>query len=505
MDTRALIVLLVGVVTTPAWAQFSRDPAVNFAVADGPSDQVQLKLAATPTGGTYVSWFDGLANGFDVRLQRLDADGNEAWTHNGVLVANRSFSSTQDYDLAVDGAGNALLVFRDDRGGPVQITATLVAPDGTQPWGPLGVTVTSGSAFYAAPKIAATSDGFIVAAWTQDADAALQKLDGDGVEQRESPTVVSDAGGMNLVPSDLVPGDAGSVVMSMVRYGSFSDPRQLHAQKVAADGTPAWEQPTVVFDGGSLQFGNFPTIVADGAGGAVFGWYSSSPSLQVFAQRVLADGTEVFAHNGVAGSTNATRLRVSPAVAFDAASGETYLFWTETNAGQSQDGVYGQKLADEGDRQWTDDGRAIVPVGAHDIAFVNVLPTGDGAVVGWIDSLGFGNDRVHASRVDGDGNAVWMPGIADVSTVSSDKSRLASTTIAGGTVVFAWQDDRNDAGDGFVQNVRPDGGLGPGECPDTNGDGVVDVDDLVSVILDWGTDGSGNGGDVDGSGTVDVD
>jgi hypothetical protein len=40
---------------------------------------------------------------------------------------------------------------------------------------------------------------------------------------------------------------------------------------------------------------------------------------------------------------------------------------------------------------------------------------------------------------------------------------------------------------------------------DTDGSGAVDVDDLVNVILDWDTDGSGNGGDVDGSGVVDVD
>jgi hypothetical protein len=48
--------------------------------------------------------------------------------------------------------------------------------------------------------------------------------------------------------------------------------------------------------------------------------------------------------------------------------------------------------------------------------------------------------------------------------------------------------------------------LGPGEpdietpCPgDTNDDGVVDVNDLNNVFLDWGTDGSANGGDVAGA------
>ena len=34
---------------------------------------------------------------------------------------------------------------------------------------------------------------------------------------------------------------------------------------------------------------------------------------------------------------------------------------------------------------------------------------------------------------------------------------------------------------------------------DADGDGSVNVDDLNAVILDWGTDGSANGGDVSGS------
>jgi polyhydroxybutyrate depolymerase len=45
----------------------------------------------------------------------------------------------------------------------------------------------------------------------------------------------------------------------------------------------------------------------------------------------------------------------------------------------------------------------------------------------------------------------------------------------------------------------------PPACADTNDDGEIDVDDLLNVILDWGTDGSAFGGDVDGSGVVDAD
>jgi hypothetical protein len=40
---------------------------------------------------------------------------------------------------------------------------------------------------------------------------------------------------------------------------------------------------------------------------------------------------------------------------------------------------------------------------------------------------------------------------------------------------------------------------------DSNGDGAIDLADLLHVSLDWGSDGSAHGGDVDGSGLVDAD
>ena len=39
---------------------------------------------------------------------------------------------------------------------------------------------------------------------------------------------------------------------------------------------------------------------------------------------------------------------------------------------------------------------------------------------------------------------------------------------------------------------------------DTDGDGMVGVKDLVNVISDWGTDGSGRGGDAERRGFVDA-
>ena len=458
------VCVLAGMITGSACAQWSSDPAVNLAIADRPGEQVQPKIVATTDGGAYLSWFDNSEGGYDVYLQRLDAGGNEQWAHDGILIADRTFSSTEDYDLGVDAADNALLTFRDTRLTGTQITATKVTPAGAQPWGATGVQLTNTTAYVTAPKITATSDGFIVVAWMQDGDIGVMKLNSAGTPQWGATTWITDPGGMNFIPSDLVAGDAGSVVLGIVQSGGFPDPRHLYAHKIGPAGTALWPSPVAVFDGGSLQFGNFPGIVSDSAGGAVFAWYETSP-LQCRVQRVNAAGAEVFAHNGVVASTNAAAARVSPSADFNPATQEIFLFFREMNSGQSQWGVYGQKFDAAGVRQWTDTGAVIVPVGSLELTQIRCLVAGNGAEAYWVEALSFGNQRVFGAQVDKDGLFTWTPNIVMPSSLVTGKSRLVVARSAQGFAMLEWEDERDDAADIYVQNVNADGSFGPSWTP----------------------------------------
>jgi hypothetical protein len=451
---------LLFLATSAAHAGWSSDPAVNLSVADAAGDQVQPKVAPTTDGGAYISWFDAIANGFDVRVQKLDAAGDELLAHNGILVADRGFSSTQDYGLDVDAFGNALLAFRDDGPGGVQITASKVAPDGATLWGPTGVQLTSTTDFVAAPEIAGTGDGGVVVAWTQESTIRLQKLDGLGSPVWGAGVTITPGAGSYSV-SDLHDSGAGDVIVSFTHMtGLFPSPRHLLTQKLDANGTLLWGTGHVtVFDGGSLQFGNFPSFVPDGSGGAVFSWYdAASTQLQCYAQRVLANGTEAFPHNGAAASLNAMRVRVSPSVSFNSSTSETFLFWEEENQSQSQAGVYGQKFDAGGSRQWTDEGSVVVPVGVDEMTMVRCLTAGLGAFVFWSRSPSFGQDRLYGARLDGDGVIDIAP--FDVASTPSQKSRLDVGRSTSGFAILAWSDARADAGDILAQNVNPDGTLG---------------------------------------------
>ena len=452
-----LAVSLIVLVPT-AGAQWSGDPAANLSLADAPSDQTQPKVAPTPDGGVFVSWFDGIANGFDVRVQRLDADGLELLPHQGTLVADRGFSSTQDYGIATHASGDALLSFRDDRFTGVQITAARIAADGSQPWGPTGVQLTNTNTFVANPKIAGTADGGAVVAWTEGTSVRLQRLDASGATAWASDVVFTPGAGSYSTADLHAAGD--DVIVSMVHQtGGFTSPKRLVTQKLDATGAPLWgAAPIAVFDSGSLQIGNFPSFTPDGGGGAVFAWYLVSP-LQCYVQRILADGSEAFPHNGVAVSTDATRLRVSPSASFSPETGETLVSWEETDSSQALSGLYSQRLGPTGQRLWGPNGQQQVPLGTTQISNVRTLAGEYDGLVFYVSSASFGQDVIRGFRLDG--NGATLTGPFDVSSTPSGKSRLAAARSDLGQAILAWTDDRLDAGDIYGQNVHCDTSLGP--------------------------------------------
>ncbi len=455
------------ILVSGAWAQWSADPAKNLALADkgDGNDQVQPKVRPLSNNGWYVSWFDSDPNspppvGYDVYLQRLNPEGVEQFRHDGIQIADLSNSSTEDYGLDADTAGNALLAFLDTReGSNQQVTAAKISPAGKALWGKLGVQTTKGSATNSAPKIAGTSDGNVVVAWTSNSNVVLQKLDANGHALWGKGVVLSESG-YDYGLADLHAADNGSVIVSWIREQGFGSNRYIYANKLSAQGKLLWGKGHVkVFDNGSLQFGAFPYFVPDGTGGAVFAWYSSSPALQCFAQHILANGSEAFPHNGSAASTDTTNVRVSPAASYRAATEEVFLFWTEEDSNQVLNGVYAQKFDAKGTRKWGDSGLVVVPLGADQQIFVQNVQIGNGALAYWVDQAGFGSSTIQATRLNRAGKVVCQQ--FPVSSLPANKARLSSDIVRSGLSAVAFEDDRSGNNGIYIQNVNRDCSLGP--------------------------------------------
>ena len=466
-----LITALIMCITVAqaAWGQWSSDPSANLPLADKVNnDQVQPKVKPLPNNQWYVSWFDADPNspppvGYDVYLQRLNAAGAEQFPHDGAQVAHLSNSSTEDYGLDIDTAGNALLAFLDTREGKKQqVTAARMNKAGNPIWGINGVQLTNDSNQHYAPKIAGTSDGGAVVAWTagwgNTLNVKLQKLDKNGHPVWRSPVVFHESGFQYFL-ADLHAGDNGSVIVSWVREAGFRGDKQLRANKVSASGKLLWGKSNVVlFDQGSLQFGNFPQFIPDGSGGAVFSWYTSNPILQCFAQHIRADGSEAFPHNGSAGSTDTKNIRVEPSVSYRAATDETFLFWTEEDSNQFTNGVSGQKFDGQGTSLWSQTGLVLIPLGSDSQTFVENVQIGTGALVFWVDSPGFGLSTMQAAKLDGNGGVMCAP--FSVSSAAANKYGLSVAKARSGLTAVAWADDRIGNNSIYIQNVNPNCSLG---------------------------------------------
>ena len=460
----ALVALLIISFTAvqSAWGQWSSDPSVNLPLADKlNNDQVQPKVKPLPNDQWYVSWFDNDPNapGYSVYLQRLDSNGVEQFAHDGLLVAALTNSSTEDYGLDFDTQGNALLAFLDTREGRnQQVTAAKISSAGTALWGPNGVQLTTNNNPHYAPKITGTSDGGVVVAWTNNTSVMVQKLDRQGHKVWSRPIVFSESG-YNYNLSDLHAADNGSAIVSWERDNGFTSNHQLRANKISALGKILWGSSNVVlFDSGSLQFGEFPYFLYDGNGGAVFSWYTSSPTLQVFAQHIRADGSEAFPHNGSAGSTNTLNVHVEPSVSYNAASDQTFLFWTEEDSNQFTNGVSGQKFDGTGTSLWSSTGLVIVPLGSDTQTFVENVQIGTGALVFWVDSPAYGQDTMQAIKLDGSGNVICAQ--FPVSSAPASKYGLSDKIARSGLAAVAWADDRIGNNSIYIQNVNPNCTLG---------------------------------------------
>lgn len=453
-----------------AWAQWSSDPNQNLALSDilG-ADQVQPKLAVLPDSSWYVSWFNSNPNdtpprGYDTYLQKLNAAGFEQFAHDGLQVAKLTNSSTEDYGLDVDAQGNAVLAFLDTREAQTQVvTAVKISPSGQMLWGPLGVQLTHGIDVHQ-PKIAATSDGGYVVGWISNKVTVLQKLNANGkpmwlARNSQYPGVVLSETGSNYQIADLHASDNGSVIVSFSRDRGFRTNRYLYANKLSASGQLLWGAGHVkVWDGGSLQLGNYPPFIPDGNGGAVFAWYTSSPSLQSYVQHILSNGSEAFQHNGVPASTDTSNIRVDPAASYRPSTGEIFLVWEEEDSLQSVSGVSAQKFNSTGTRQWGDTGRVIVPLQDNAEIFQKTTQIGDGAFMFWVDQAVTGEGTIQGIRLDNSGNAVCAQ--FPVSSTDSEKSRPWAGIAPSGLTAIAFQDYRSGNSDIFIQNVNPDCSLG---------------------------------------------
>ncbi|MFH1745476.1 MAG: hypothetical protein ABIG44_00365 [Planctomycetota bacterium] len=481
-----VLIVVLGMGVGNVFAGWPADAALNLIVADDVSEQVIPKVAATSDGGCFIAWFDHASGNYDVRLQRLDRDGNALWPHNGILVSDHSQDTWLcDWDMIADSADNAVLVFVDPRaGGDWDPYAYRISSDGDFLWGADGVTVAVNNEFDADPRVAELTDGSFAVAWSGEGFIGLQCISSAGVVQY-GPTgnAIYEGAGESPGQARVVASNSGYYIVSWLRDMNFTGSHDLKAMMYSAAGYPAWFSPLTFYDAGGVPSWYKPLLIPDGAGGAIAAWHRSVGLLySSFVQRISFGGGEYFAHNGVEVSTLAGFNHLNPSIAYNTSTNEIFVFWNEEPVDQNQWGVWGQKVSAAGARMWGNNGKSFVPMDTIYESYTRCVTVGDGAVVFYFDEPtgSVTLDRVLAFRVDTDGDFVWPGSTLIVSSILSSKSRLPIVVSPAGVSIAVWEDNRGGTVDLYAQNVNPNGTLGP--LGDMNCDGNVNSYDIDGFI-----------------------
>ena len=236
------------------------------------------------------------------------------------------------------------------------------------------------------------------------------------------------AGGDQVVPKVIADG-AGGAIMAWQDYRPGG--AGIYAQRIDASGLAQWDANGVALCTATPVYE--PTIVSDGAGGAIVAWTDGRHGdyeEDIYAQRVSAAGVPQWTSNGVPVCAAAGRQE-RPTMASAGAAG-VIVTWNDIRGS-----AFVQLVSPDSVTQWTPDGVALGPATNGSSSSTIVSDGLGGAIVAWKNS-----DGIFAGRVSATGIPRWSQNGVALCTTGTFKYRLVSAPDGAGGAIIAWTDDR---------------------------------------------------------------
>ena len=455
----------------PAAAAWPSDPLVNVPICTAASTQDYPVIVSDGAGGAIIAWHDYRRGGSDADIyaQRVSATGTVEWTVDGVALCTAT--GRQELPaIASDGAGGAIVAWRDLRNGATNdIYAQRISVDGTVQWTPDGVALCTAADEQAHPTIVSDGTGGAIVTWhdrrSGNFDIYAQRISAGGsVQWAANGVPLCTAVGDQAYPT-IVPDGANGAVIAWYDYrgGPYSD---IYVQRIAGGGTVQWTPngvPLCVATGNQSD----PAIASDGEGGAIVTWYDerSGTNSDIYAQRVSAAGAVQWTTDGVALCV-ATGRQYGAVTVADGAGG-AIVAWSDERGGGSNADLYSQRISADGAVHWTANGVALCTATGTQSSPTLVSDGAHGALVTWSD-LRSGNWDIYAQRISAMGTLQWATNGMALCTATADQKLSTIAADGAGGAIITWSDNRSGNDDIYAQRVQANGQLG-GDVTDVPG------------------------------------
>ena len=423
--------------------------------------QVDAQIISDGAGGAIMVWRDGRGVDPDIYAQRIDGDGNVCWDSGGVAVCTAP-SGQYGPKLVSDGAGGAIIVWGDYRNTILDLYAQRLDSGGLPLWTPQGVPVCTKVGDQRNQAICSDGFGGDIIAWEDrrlhpdTIDIYAQRLDPDGEALWAIDGEIVCHACEQRNPDIAVDGSGGAIVTWVGQGTGITD---IYAQRINAGGTTPWGPDGVVCSGDGPE--GYPSVVSDGVGGAIVTWWDyrdESTSIDIYAQRVSGAGVRRGPAGGVPVSVAADNQSDVDMVA-DGSGGAILVWRDRRNYSVSSYDVYAQRLGSDGEPAWATDGIEVCGAEGSQEDPELISDGSGGAVITWYDSRDDNND-IYAQKIDAVGVPGWVINGLPVCVDSHAQAgaRIAPDGFGGG--IIAWVDTRGGNKDIYASNTADWSGIG---------------------------------------------
>ena len=339
------------------------------------------------------------------------------------------------------------------------------------------------------PQITSDGAGGAIITWADsrsgNSDIYAQRVDASGaVQWAANGVAICTATGDQYYPT-IVSDGAGGAIVTWEDFGLY-----VHAQRVNASGAVQWAAGGIVLSTASSYVQNSRSI-SDGAGGAIVTWEGyNGANLKVYAQRVDASGAVLWTTSGVALCT-ALGDQEHPAITSDGAGG-AIVTWDD---GRGSQDIYAQRVNASGAVQWTAVGVALC-LAAGSQGYPAIASDGaGGAIVAWMDGRIVGTWDIYAQRVDASGAVQWIANGMPLCMAAGNQGTSAIASDGAGGAIVTWSDGRSGDPmnyDIYAQYVNASGAVqwtadGVALCTAAGNQGtpVITSDGAGGAIVAW--------------------
>ncbi len=356
----------------------------GIVISTSKGNQIASAAVTDGRGGFIVVWQDTRNGNSDIFAQHVASDSTKLWTANGMPICTEGHEQTHPV-IAPDNLGGAFIVWQDYRSGDANLYAQHVNSGGTALWTADGVPVVTSPYDQVQPSVISDGNSGAIVAWQDirngvDFDIYAQKLQSSGSPAwTVNGVAISTAANHQQYPVLASDGASGA----FIAWEDYrSDVPNIYLQKVSGTGT-------VSFTSGGVQLSasgfsqTQPRIIQDGLGGAIACWTDvRNGDADIFAQNVNSSGTLQWAAGGL-GVCTSTGTQQNPVLVTDGYNG-AIVAWEDYR--DTAPDIFAQRVLSNGSLLWSINGIGVGTQTSSQTFPAIVENSSHGAIVTWQDA-----------------------------------------------------------------------------------------------------------------------